>query len=118
MALAVFPRHHTCVGDAAEAVMPTDRVGDDGREDAPHVRVQAVAATEQCGVLRLERVRHVVALKLLLGVEEDQRAVGTAFKIGETKCSTAANNAGPVGTSGNKVFPAQLVGGDGGSGHD
>ncbi len=52
------------------------------------------------GVLRLERVGHVVAFELFLGVVEQRRDVGAAFEVGEAQRAAAAQDAGPVAPPG------------------
>ena len=55
------------------------------RAPAPMSDMQHAAAREERGVLRLERVGHVVPLERLVAVVEERRHVGPAQRVGETK---------------------------------
>ncbi len=84
------------VGIAANRIVPTDRVGDDRAEDAAHVRVQAMAPRQLESMLALERVRRVVALQGIVGIEKQHADVRAAAAIDEPHPHAGAQSQRPM----------------------
>ncbi|CAG9268409.1 hypothetical protein BCEP4_510024 [Burkholderia cepacia] len=105
---AVLVCEQARVADTAERVVPAERVGRDRRDHAPHVRVQRMAAREMRGVLRLQRIGHVVAFERVFLAMKHGGQVRTAFDIDDAQREAAAQDAGPVGAGGNQRFPRDV----------
>ena len=93
------------VGAAADRVVPADGVAGDGAEDAAHVGVEDEAGGEARDVLRLERVRHVVALDRALEVVEERADVGAAFDVGDAQRGAALEDVRPRRASWDSLLP-------------
>ena len=76
------------IGEAAQRIVPAAGVGGDGAEDPSHVRVTHAAGGQVRGVLRLERVGHVVALERLLAAVEQRRDVGVVAAAPMSRSTT------------------------------
>ncbi|CAG9216956.1 hypothetical protein BVI434_3260005 [Burkholderia vietnamiensis] len=105
---AVLARKEPRVADTAERVVPAQRVGRDRRDHATHVRVQRMAARQMRGVLRLQRIGHVVAFEQVFLAMKDGGQVRAAFDIDDAQREAAAQDAGPVGSGGNQGFPRDV----------
>ncbi|CAG9246754.1 hypothetical protein BDI4_20068 [Burkholderia diffusa] len=105
---AVLVREQPRIADAAERVVPAERVGRDRCDHAPHVRIQRVAAREVRGVLRLQRVGHVVAFERIFLAMKDGGQVRAAVDIDDAQREAAAQDAGPVGSCGDQRFPRDV----------
>ena len=66
------------------------------QEDPPHVGVEHAAFGEEGRVLRLQRVRHVVALEEKIAVVEQRRHVGSALGIGNSEALVALQDVRPL----------------------
>ena len=77
--------HHRGIADATDRVVPATAVFDDRNEDAPHIGVADVTTGQERRVLRLERIGHVVALELLVRVEEERGAIAATTTIGQSQ---------------------------------
>ena len=102
---AILAGHMSGIRATAERIVPANGVGSDRAKHAAHVRVQDVAAGEMRDVLRLESVRHVVALHGTLEVIEESAGVGAAFDIGEAQRSAAFQDVRPTGRGLDGLFP-------------
>ena len=111
-ALPPLAPHQTGVAGAAGGVVPAHVVVDDGAEDAPHVRVQAVAAGEPECVLALQGVRQIQALQRVCGVVGQHGGIAASFHIDQSQLDAAVDDEGPVAASGQHVFMKYVGHGD------
>ncbi|CAM2174005.1 hypothetical protein BLAT2472_20821 [Burkholderia latens] len=105
---AVLLREQPRIADAAERIVPAERIGRDRCDHAPHVGVQRMAARQMRGVLRLQRVGHVVAFEQVFLAMKDGGQVRAAVDVDDAQRETAAQDAGPVGSGGNQHFPRDV----------
>ena len=113
---AILGVHAFGIEQQPERVVPAQAVGGDGRHCAAHVAHQHMAARVVRGVLRLQRIGHVVTFQLLFGVVQHQREIRAVALGGQAQRNAARQTPGPVTTAGNGFFPEQFVLGDGGWG--
>ncbi|VVD33008.1 protein of unknown function [Paraburkholderia dioscoreae] len=105
---AVFAREQFRVADPAERIVPAERIGRDRSQHATHVRVEHVAARQMRGVLRLQRIGHVVAFERFVVPVEHGGQIRAAFAIDDAQRHATAQHAGPVRAGGNHRFPRHM----------
>ncbi len=108
--LAKAPLHGGGVEQGAERIVPAQAVGGEAGHRAAHVAHEHVAAAVVGGVLRLERVGHVVALERVVCGVEHHAHVGIGAKADEAQGRAALEAPRPVATSWYAFGPQDAVG--------
>jgi len=96
--------------------VPAGAVVDDRRQDPPHVGVENAPGGQKGGVLRLERVGHVVALERIVGVEQQRRDRRAPGRVGDAQHLSAAHPARPGAAAAQDLAGGLGIGGDAGCG--
>src|SRR6185295_8019772 len=97
------------IAHATDRVVPSGGICGDATEDPPHIGIASMSLGQSKRVLRLQGVRHVVALQLFFLIVEEHRGIGSAFHIREAQRSASTHNAGPMAASGDAFFPYMCV---------
>ncbi len=103
-ALTVFFSDFLSIEHAANAVAPATGVGDDGRQHAAHVRIQAMAVAQPGGVLAFEAVGQVQPLGFFVSVEQSQADVGVAVQVGQAQQFAALEDERTMAATGQQFF--------------
>src|SRR5687768_10899984 len=66
----IFPAYQFSIAHAAYGIVPARGIFSNTAENAPHVGMASVALGQTERMLRLQRIRHVIALQFLFLIEE------------------------------------------------
>ena len=89
-------RNHGRIRQAADSVVPAAAVGGNRAQYASHIRIARAAGGQKRGVLRLERIGQVVALRQRLEVVHQRCDIGARLERRDAQRRAAPQDAGPV----------------------